>query len=101
MQDIEIRQEAPGAVDLRVVAVDLRGDEEDGGQGERDAKAKDERVRLDVDLAQAVEAADVGGDARGELVQLRDEGRDGLVPAGAVLEPSDVWERRRRHSFGL
>lgn len=92
MQDVEVGEDAPGPVDLGEVPVDLGGDEEDDGQGEGDPEARDQGVCLDIDLAQPLEAADVLQNAVRKLVELWDEGLDGEVPAGAILDAHEYGD---------
>ena len=48
--DVQRRQDAPAAVNLRVVAVDLGNHQEHGTEEQRDGKAGNERVRLGVEI---------------------------------------------------
>lgn len=60
MENVEIGQKAPHAVDLGIVAIDLGGDKEDSAKQQGRCKGGYERVGLDIELRQAIEAADGG-----------------------------------------
>lgn len=94
VNNVEVRQDAPHAINLGVVAVDLRDDEEDGAQKDGGSKAKHQWVRLNVSLLEAMDAADVVEQPVRQIVELIDEGLDGLRVVAAIL---DGLERRERH----
>ncbi len=91
--DVQRRQEAPAAVDLRVVAVDLGHDQEHGAEEQRDGKARDERVRLGVELQQALTARKDIEQLLGEGIELREVGRHRLGVVGALLERAHEGHR--------
>lgn len=66
----EVRQDAPQAVDLRVVAVDLGRDQSEKPKDQGKEKARNQRVRRHADRPQAIEASNVLPEPQGQLVEL-------------------------------
>lgn len=59
VNDVEIRQDTPHAVNLGVVPVDLRDDQENEAEKDRGSEPGDERVGVLVELYQAIGAVDI------------------------------------------
>lgn len=94
MDNVEIGQDTPQAVDLRVVAVDLGDNEEDAAQEDGGTETRHQRIRLNVSLFEAIKAADVVKHSMREIVELVNEGLNGLGVDAAVF---DGLEQRERH----
>jgi hypothetical protein len=95
VDDVEVWQDTPHAVDLGVVPVDLGNHQEDEAEGDGRSEPSDERVRIDVELLQAINAPNIAQNLVREAVQLGDERLDRLGEVGAVL---DGLEEREGHS---
>jgi hypothetical protein len=66
------REDRPHAVYLTPVPVDLRDNQEDREEREREGEARDDRVGRGVDVLQSFEVANVGEDLLRQRVELRD-----------------------------
>lgn len=82
----EVRQDAPQAVDLRVVAVDLGRDQSEKPKDQGKKEARNQRVRRHVDRLYALEAANVLPEAEGQLVELRHERLNDLAVVDALVQ---------------
>jgi hypothetical protein len=82
-------EQAPQAVNLRVVAVDLRDDEDDGGHEHGKGKARDKRIGRHVEMLQRLSIVDVLDDLVREVVQLRQVGLHRLAEVGAFRQRLD------------
>lgn len=89
MSNVEVGQDAPETIDLRVIPVDFRDDKEDEPQKDGYVKARNQGVRLNVDLLQAVQAPNAVQHSVWEFVELRDEGLDGFGVITTVLKTLD------------
>jgi hypothetical protein len=58
MQIVDRGQKGPDPVDLRIVLVDLRDDEEDGRDGQGERKRGNERVCIEIQLFQGSRVGD-------------------------------------------
>ncbi len=94
MGDIEGGEQAPESIDLRVVAVDFGRDKEHGAQEYGESEPRDQRIRLDIELDNAFATRENFEQSSRQIVELREEGVDGLGEFGAVL---DRQERRESH----
>jgi hypothetical protein len=86
---VQGRQDRPHAVYLTPVPVDLRNDEEDWEERQREREARDNWVRRGVNVLQSLKVANVGEDLLGERVELRNVGLYGCAVGGTVGECLD------------
>lgn len=91
VDEVEAGEDAPHAVDLRVVAVGLGDDDEDAGEEQRGGQGGHERVRGGMERGEPGEAAH-RGQPRGEGGELGHKGPDGEQEAAAVAEGLDGGE---------
>lgn len=94
MNNVEIGKQTPHAINLGVVSVDLRHDEEDEAKSNRSCKSRDERVCIDIQLPQPGGVGNVVDDLSRQGVELGYEGLDSLCIVAAVL---DGLEKRKSH----
>lgn len=92
----DVWQDAPQAVDLRVVAVDLGRDQSEKPKDQGKEEARNQRVRRHADRLYALEAANVVPEAKGQLVELRHEGLNDLAVVDAIVQRFHV----RQHHGG-
>ena len=67
---VECRQQTPKPIDLGVVPVDLRRDEEYRAQEQRYSKGRDQRIRRQIKLFETLQASDILKDLVREVVEL-------------------------------
>lgn len=92
MNDVEVGQNAPHAVDLRIVAIDLRDDEENPPQEDGGRQARHQRVRLDICLLEAIDTAYVVQDSVRKLIELVDEWLYSFGILATLLDGFERWE---------
>lgn len=92
MYNVEIWEDTPQAINLRVVSVDLRDDETDAAQEEGCAEPRHQGVGLDVSLFEAINASNIVEYPVRETVELVDEGFDCLRVVATVLEGLECRE---------
>lgn len=58
VDNVEVRQNAPQPVDLRIVAIDLGHNQRKKPNGKRGSETRNQGVRCDIELPQGVEAVE-------------------------------------------
>ena len=88
---VHSREDAPRSIDLGKIPVDFRRHQEDDAKEDRERGSGDERVRLEVDLDEGIAVRVVVEELLGEVVELGEEGFDGLVEVGALFYRLKGW----------
>jgi len=88
---VDCGQQAPAAVHLRIVLVDLRDEQKDRRQEQRERKPQDQRIRGDVEDLESLEVIYVLKDLLGEVVELWHVWQNGLVDVGTLSESVYEW----------
>jgi hypothetical protein len=91
---VEGGDDAPQAIDLGVVLVDLGDYEDEGREKQRDGERRDEGVRREVDILEPLQVGDVGGNPIREVVELGKKRLDRLRVVGTVAKRLHKWKRR-------
>lgn len=100
MHNVEVRHNAPEAVDLGVIPHDFRANERRSTNEDGDAECKHEGIRLGIDLLQAMDAGAIVKELLGQRVELGKIGLDGLVVVCAVAKGSEHGENHGGQSIG-
>lgn len=98
MDDVEVREDTPQAINLRIVLVDLRNNEKDEAKNQRRSESRYQRVRLDVQLLQRGGARDGLKYLTWQGIQLGDIRLDCLCKVAAVRKGLD---KRKCHQHFL
>ena len=88
---VDCRQDAPAPVDLRIVLVDLRYNEEYRCQEQRESKSRDQGVGRDVKDFKSLKIGSVLENMLGKVVQLRQIWLHGLIKVSTIGESLDHW----------
>lgn len=96
VDDIEVGQDAPQAVDLRIVSVQLRQCQAESTNDNGSRKRRNKRVGIEIQMLQASHVDAIGPDLLRQAVELWEERLDRLCVVCAILQGLDhrnshVW----------
>ena len=96
---VECRQNRPTTINLRVIAIDLRDDQENGRYNETKGKCRYQWICVEINLVQCSRARYGVENKLWEMLQLADEGADCLGEVSAVRGVPDDGKSHRRWSM--